>query len=487
MQECIQPSSEIQMFLNRCKLFACFLLACGGQITAATDETLTTQPPNILLLMADDMTYRDLGCYGSPDVATPHLDDLAAKGMRFRNCFNSTAMCAPSRMSLYTGIHPVRNGAWPNHSRVYEDVRSLPQHLEAAGYTTALLGKRHEAPLENFPFQHLGGRHHDNGEGVALPIDKAKEFIESHQQKPWCLVVANNQPHTPWNRGDASEYAAEDTELPPYMIDTPETREALTRYYAEITYMDAQVGECLKLLDESGQAKSTLVIFLSEQGSQIPLSKWTCYETGLRSAAIARWPGVIAEGATCDAMIQYVDLVPTLMDIVWSSAGTEFDPQDSFDGKSFKHLFAAPEADHHEYVFGLHTTVGVAGAAEPYGIRTARTSQHRLIWNLQPDNKFNINGWKNFAPVKSWQAMADTQQDAFAIATTNRMATRPEFELYDVKADPFCMKNIAEDTEMVGTRIRLLQELQTWMQQQGDLGAETEVAGSQRMARKKKK
>lgn len=467
------------------KIVASMLIVSGS--ISAQETKLATRPPNVLLLMADDMTYRDLGCYGNPDVETPHLDELAAQGLRFRNCFNSSAMCAPTRMSLYTGIHPVRNGAWPNHSQVYDEVRSLPQHLEAAGYTTALLGKRHEAPQQNFPFQFLGGRHHDKGDGIALPIDKAKEFIEAQQDKPWCLVVANNQPHSPWNRGDASEYSAEDIEVPPYMIDTPETRDALSKYYAEVTFMDKQVGECLKILEDSGQASSTLVIFLSEQGSQIPFSKWTCYETGLRSAAILRWPGVISEGTACDAMIQYVDFVPTLMDIIWSSAGTEFDPQDRFDGKSFKHLLADPEAPHHAVVFGLHTTVGVAGSQQPYGIRTVRNSQHRLIWNLHSENKFDIGGWRNLAPLKSWQAAAESEQNPFATAIVKRMSTRPEFELYDVESDPFCQQNIADEPAMLEVRSQLLLQLQNWMKQQGDKGAETEVAGSLRLNKEKKK
>lgn len=470
------------------KLAPIVLICLSGSATLhAQEESLATRPPNVLLLLADDMTFRDLGCYGHPDVATPHLDALAAQGMRFRNCFNSSPMCAPTRMSLYTGIHPVRNGAWPNHSRVYDNVRSLPHHLDAAGYRTALLGKRHEAPLDNFPFQHLGGRHHDNGEGVALPIEKAKEFIAKPDDKPWCLVVANNQPHSPWNRGDASEYVAEDLDVPPHMIDTPETREALTRYYAEISYMDSQVGECLKLLEESGQAKQTLVLFLSEQGSQIPFGKWTCYETGLRSAAIARWPGIIAEGTTCDALIQYVDVVPTLMDIIWSSAGTRFDPQDQFDGKSFKHLLTDPDATHHEHVCGLQTTVGVGGSKQPYGIRTIRSASHRLIWNLQHENAFDIGGWRNLPLLKSWKNLAEAGEDEFAVSLVERMSRRPEFELFDIQADPFCMKNLASDESLTDVKNKLQTTLQEWMKQQGDSGAATEIAGSERRAKKKKR
>jgi N-sulfoglucosamine sulfohydrolase len=183
-------------------------------------------------------------------------------------------------MSLYTGIHPVRNGAHPNHSKVHDNIKSLPHYLGALGYRTALLGKRHEAPLANFPFEFLGGRHHDNGKGVDLELDKVGRFIADAREQPWCLVVTSNQPHTPWNRGDASVYAADKLTLPKYLVDTPETREAMTKYYAEISYMDAQFGECMKQLEASGRAKNTLVIFLSEQGSNFPHCKWTCYEFG---------------------------------------------------------------------------------------------------------------------------------------------------------------------------------------------------------------
>ncbi|MCZ6673920.1 MAG: sulfatase-like hydrolase/transferase, partial [Verrucomicrobia bacterium] len=234
---------------------------------AKPSETAQVKP-NILLFLSDDLSWHDLGCYGNEEVSTPNLDQLAWEGLRFEYCFNSAPMCAPTRMSLYTGIHPVRNGAHPNHSFVYPDVKSIPHYLEPLGYRVALLGKKHYQPEENFPFEWLGGLSHDSGKDeIDLDISQVDTFINRKADQPWCLIVASNQSHMPWNRGDPTAYSADELTLPPYMVDTPETREAMTRYYAEITYMDDQLGQCLDILEQSGQKENTLVIYLSEQGS----------------------------------------------------------------------------------------------------------------------------------------------------------------------------------------------------------------------------
>ena len=102
--------------------------------------------PNIIIVLADDMSWHDAGCYGNTDIQTPHIDKLAKQGMRFTHAFTATAMCAPTRQQLYTGVFPVRNGAYPNHSGVYPGTKSLPHHLQALGYRVALLGKTHFKP-----------------------------------------------------------------------------------------------------------------------------------------------------------------------------------------------------------------------------------------------------------------------------------------------------------------------------------------------------
>lgn len=431
--------------------------------------------PNFLIFMADDMSFHDLGCYGNKDIRTPHLDGLAKQGVRFTRCYNSSPMCAPTRMSLFTGLHPVRHGGYPNHSRVHDAIRSLPHFLKELGYTSAILGKRHEKPLKNFPFLSLGGKNHDHGTGLDLDLSKSREFIDAHHDEPWCLVITSNQPHTPWTRGNPAAYPPEKLTLPSYLVDTPETRSGLSKYYAEITYMDNQVGTVLRHLEESGEANDTLVLFLGEQGSNFPYCKWTCYETGLRSAAIARWPERIPPGSVADQMIQYVDILPTFIDL----AGGDPESED-FDGKSARTVLMGGETPIHRFIFGLQTSRGIFSGPQAFGIRTVRDDRYRLIWNLNAANQFSNTVTAGKPVFKSWKKQAE-QGDLFADRRVKGYITRPELELYDLTEDPWEMNNLADEAEHADRRQSLLSELKAWMRQQGDQGQVTEANAHQRI------
>lgn len=448
----------------------CILTACSAHAQRGLDR------PNFLLLLSDDMTYHDLGSYGNPDVITPNLDRLAQEGMRFRHAYTSSPMCAPLRMSLYSGLHPVRSGGHPNHSRVYGDVRSMPHFLRDLGYRVALIGKRHEAPEENFPFENLGGRHHDGGKGVDLELDRVRTFMEEAEGRPWALVVASNQPHIPWNRGLTHPYDPEDLQLPPYLVDTDVTRQALARYYAEITYMDGQMGQVLEHLEETGHADDTVVIYLSEQGSNFAHGKWTLYDTGVRSAAIVRWPGVIEAGRVTDAIIQYVDVVPTFVEAAGGDPGLL-----DLDGESFLDVLTGDADRHHEYAYSMQTSSGIYYGPEAFGIRSVRDERFRLIWNVNPENRFSNMVTRGFDWWESWVAEAESG-DPFAKWRVRRYQERPEFELYDHVSDPFELNNQADNPDYRHVFERLKVVLDDWMEQQGDEGAATEREADVRMA-----
>lgn len=442
-----------------------------------TDEELPNNPPNILLFLADDLNYHDLGITGNEQVKTPNLDRLASQGILLPNTFSSSPMCAPCRMSLYTGIHPVRNGAHPNHSRVYSHIKSLPSYMNDLGYRTAIKGKQHEAPAENFPFEELGGRHHDTGKGDDLYHENVREFMEENKSQPWALVISSNQPHTPWNRGENYLYPSKELQLPPYLIDTPETRDALSNYYAEITYMDRQVGQVLQYLAETGQEKETIVIFLSEQGANFPHCKWTCYDTGVRAAGIIRWPGVVESGRVCKSLIEYVDMLPTLIEAV-GGLPNEHD----FDGKSFFSLLTGERSTTKEYVFSMQTSRGIYNGPDAYGIRSVRSNDFRLIWNLNWENSFQNSITAGFKPYLSWNRRAEEDRDPFAKKRYMFYQKRPEFELYDLRLDPFELHNLSADPFYVSVFEQLQGELEKWMKRQGDKGIETEMDAKNRQS-----
>lgn len=437
--------------------------------------------PNFLLILADDLTFRDIGCYGNPDIHTPHIDALAAQSLKFELAFSSAPTCAPTRMALYTGLHPVRNGGHPNHSAVYPWVKSLPHYLKEFGYDVGLLGKRHIRPANRFPFRFIGGKE------LGPDLKAVKPFIEQASGRPWCLVVASHQPHMPWDLGDTSAYDANALTIRPDLIDTPQTRQALTKYYAEITYFDQQVGAALKHLDQSGQADNTVVVLLSEQGSNLPFAKWTCYDNGLRAACLIRAPGLTQPGTSTRAMMQYVDLVPTVIELAGGKqAVEELAPADGFDGDSLVAVLNGTADQHHASVFGQATTRGIHEGSEAYGIRTVRTQRYRLIWNLEHDNAFSNLVSHSMGPLDVLQSWAN-HQDPAARLRAERYMHRPEFELYDLSQDPYELNNIADAPAHADTLALLKTQLQDWMHRQGDKGHATEMDAFNRMPGRKHK
>ena len=436
--------------------------------------------PNFVLVIADDATYRDLEVFGG-QAKTPNLNALAEEGLKFNQCFQAAPMCSPTRHNLYTGIYPVKSGAYPNHTFVKKGVKSLPHYLKPLGYRIALSGKTHISPKPAFPFEYSDTPSPDGGNKKGdIDFNAIDRFLEecSDSKTPFCLIVASKEPHSPLNRGDPSAYPTESIRLRPYHVDTPEMRTEFGKYLAEITVFDQQIGQTLDLLDLHGFKENTVFVVLTEQGNAFSHAKWSCYEDGVKSGAIVRWPGQVAEGAATDALIEYVDVVPTFLDI----AGAEL--PDVLDGKSFLPVLRGEMDSHKDYVYSLHTTLGIQNNAGDFGIRTIRSSRYRYIWNLNPAGQFQCaidkNKW-----FQSWVQKADAG-DAHARDVVDRYRTRPEVELYDVVKDPDNLINLADDPKYTAVKASLKARLEIWMKNQGDLGQETELRAEERLAKTQK-
>ncbi len=458
--------------LNTC--FALLLLSLTLRSSSAADSL-----PNIMIVIADDMTWRDCGPYGNSEVLTPNLSKLASEGMCFDACFTSTAMCAPTRAQLYTGLWPVRNGAYPNHSAVRPGTKSIAHHLQALGYRVGLTGKTHFKPKDSFPFEIFGGKDGASGTtGIA-------EFVNRDQKQPYCLIVTSNEPHTPWNKGDASRYPPSELSVPHYLEDTPATRQALSQYYAEIEFLDGQVGGCLQVVEASGQKDNTIFLFTSEQGSALPFAKWTCYDLGLKTGLIVRWPGHVKPGSRTDAMVQYVDVLPTLLEAAGADptkidTGRPGSPSgnNGFDGRSFLSVLLSKAVAHRDVVFGVHTTRGTINSSESYPIRSARNRGIKYIRNLSHESAFDN---ANTVPGggggvwESWVAGKGSTK-----ARGKFYQHRPAEELYDLEKDPFELRNVINDPQYAAVKRELAWELNGWMKQQGDKGVATEMRATDR-------
>ncbi|MDG1991726.1 MAG: sulfatase, partial [Pirellulales bacterium] len=317
----------------------------------------TDSSPNFLFVIADDCTFRDIGCCGGQAI-TPNSDVLAKQGMRFTQCFQQAPMCSPTQHTIYTGIYPVKSGAYPNHTFVKDGTKSVAHYLEPLGYRVHLSGKTHINPKSSFPFECSGKKNPDFKAIDQLLTESSRDGT------PFCLFACSNEPHGPWNKGDSSQYDSSTITLPPYFVDTKETRENMVDYLAEITYFDGQVGELLTLLDKHGIVENTMVVVVSEQGSSFPFGKWTCYDTGLQSACIVRWPGQVKAGSVTDAMVEYVDIAPTFI----NAAGGA--PKAGIDGVSFVPVLKGEMHAHKRFVFGEMTTRGINKGSPYFGIRS---------------------------------------------------------------------------------------------------------------------
>ncbi len=442
----------------------------GEEVSTAAEPTRQTKP-NFLLIIGDDCTYNDLPVYGGRNAATPNIDRLASEGLVFNRAYLSSAMCQPCRAELYTGLYPMRNGCAWNSSSSRPNVTSMPHHLKCLGYRVGLAGKVHVKPAKAFPFEKVEGFDESCVRNPTRPHDtqNIRSFMADNQDQTFCLVVALVEPHVPWVMGDASKYPAQKLNLPPNIADTPRTREDFSRYLAEITYMDGQVGDILKALDDSGRADNTLVVFTSEQGSQFPGCKWTNWDTGLHTALIARWPGRIAPGQRTDALVQYADVLPTFVDAV----GGEVSKHD-YDGTSFLPVLLGRKSAHRKFVYGMHNNIDEGPA---YPIRTVSDGQYRYIRNLTPEEIYiekHLMGWSGDGRLNNpywatWVGNASANPHIYNLV--KRYTSRPAEQLYHTTKDPYEMTNLADDPAASDIKSRLSAELDRWMKTQGDPGA----------------
>ena len=428
--------------------------------------------PNFVFIIADDCTFRDIGCYGG-QAKTPHIDELATEGMQFTRCFQTAPMCSPTRHNIYTGQYPVKTGAYPNHTQTFRHVKNITHYLPELGYRVALSGKTHIGPRDLFQFEYSTDKNNPDLKAIDELFASCADG-----NTPFCLFACSNEPHSPWNKGDASVYPPSNVQLPPYLADTPVVREAFSRYLAEISYYDQQVGDILKLLDEHELRENTLVMVVSEQGNSFPFAKWTCYDSGLQSAMIVRWPGKVKAGAVTNAMVDYTDVTPTFV----AAAGGEI--AEEIEGASLLPILFGEKEQGQPFVYGVMTTKGIINGTPAYPIRSIRSDKYKLIWNLNHEAKFTNACTKS----KEFQSMVAAAEagDERAKLLVQRYHHRPRLEFYDVVNDPLEMTNLADETKYQAEIHRLKEKLEEWMKSQGDQGMETELAANSHVQKKRR-
>ncbi|HYF35516.1 MAG TPA: sulfatase, partial [Prosthecobacter sp.] len=420
--------------------------------------------PNILWLIAEDFGPQ-LGCYGTKEVSTPVLDELAGKGMRFTRFYTTAPVCSPSRSAFNTGMYQTTIGAH-NHRSHRDDGYTLPKgvrvisdRMREAGYFTANI-----KTLPGAAGFKGSGKTDWNFVHEGPPFDSENwSDLKTHQ--PFYAQVNFQETHRTFRAPPHADPAK--VEVPPYYPDHEITRQDWAQYLDAATELDRKIGKILELLKQDGLLENTVICFIGDNGQAHVRGKQFCYEEGLHVPFILHWPEAIPapkgyqRGTVSDRLLMSLDLTATTLN--WAGIAK---PQ-GMQGQLFLGRNAEPPR---EYVFGARDRCDET----VFRMRTVRDKRYRYIRNFTPDrpflqpNEYKERQYPVWNLLKQLAAEEKLTPAQAALAAPNM----PEEELYDLETDPHQIQNLAASPkpEHQTALTRLRGVLQTWIQETNDQG-----------------
>jgi arylsulfatase A-like enzyme len=397
-----------------------------------------------------------LGCYGA-GIRTPNIDALAADGVLFDNHFCTAAQCSPSRGGIMTGRMPHNNGliglahlGW----QIGAQEVTLPMYLNAAGYSTHLLGHQHEHPEPaRLGYQDIQPAV-DARAGAAFVSKFLQERTADPSDQPFFINSGWGEPHRPHIREGYDNDDPAQVQPLYWLPDRPGIREDLAGMNGLIYRVDECVGQVRRALAESGLADNTLLIFTTDHGTAMPRAKGTCYDPGLKTAFLAHWPGHFEGGKRYPEMISNMDLLPTLLDLAGQRT------PDEVEGRSFLPLlegpsegprFSRPAYVPHDRLFSEMTW------HDKYNpMRAVRTRTHKFIRNFGDRPLV-------YLPLDVWNGPAGEAMREDCYGTR-----RPMEELYDLERDPLERSNVIDDPAYRDVAARLRAQVEQYMLDSND-------------------
>jgi len=452
--------------------------------------------PNIILAICDDMSFGHTSFDGCTGITTPNIDFLASNGVYFENAYCSSPSCSPSRASILTGQngYELEQGAvlWgylPSKFKTYTDI------LEESGYFVGFTGKgwgpgdleiadRKRNPagnafnaVRNLPFQELGNKGEINDTDY---VANFQDFLSKKpKDTPFCFWYGAFEPHRVYAEGIA-EQAGKDLstiDVPDFLIDNEITRADILDYYFEIEWFDTQLGRIIDQLKEIGELENTIILVTSDNGMPFPRAKANLYEYGIHMPLIAYWPSKIKKPKKVDDFISLADIAPTLL----QAAGIDVPVEMS--AKSFLDVILSPKSgsikEENNFVVSYrerHAWVNPNGEMAP--MRSIRHGDFLLIWNMKPQMwpaghiqpKYNWNNYP-FGDVDNGRS----KNEMMKLINTNEkylfdlsFSPRQEYELYNVKEDPYNLNNLVNNNEYQETMENLKNKMIDYLIKTGD-------------------
>lgn len=425
------------------------LAACGRE-PVTTDGDL----PNVLVITADDLGWKDLSCYGNRNIETPNIDRLAKEGALFEKAFVVASSCAPSRASLITGQYPHTNGVTGlthiHKTRALSPFhQTMPDMLSNRGYNTALQGKWHVSPY--MPTSWYGYRERLSSflpKGFHIhSSEKARQFISENSGNRFYLELNFMQNH----RDAYGEFTMdpefpvdpESLQIPEYMTlpDSKGLREDLAKFYSQTLRMDAMVGEILDELDRLDLTENTMVIFISDNGPPYPGNKMTLYDRGAAVPLLVRYPEKVKAGKRIASMVNSIDCMPTVLE----AAGIPV--PESVQGQSLWGMLTGDKAEKRDAIF-MEMTHHVRYVP----MRAVRTERYKYIRNFS-DNPVGLDQ----------NSHDDWAQQVATLPNQPWLKPRVKEELYDLLKDPHEQNNLIAQQGYAAVKDEMQRRLRSHM------------------------
>ena len=404
--------------------------------------------PNILMITCHDIGQH-LGCYGVESLQTPNIDGLASQGVRFSQCYSTSAVCSPGRGSLHTGRYPQANGLMGlTHAPWWWKLNAGERHtaslMREIGYATRLIGVTHiDSDTERLGYDLAESPAHTADETVERAIALINE--SSGAEKPFFAKVGFFEVHRPFTHGSDTD---RDVYVPPWLQDTEQIRNDLAEFQATIKYFDERVGEILDALASSGAAQNTLVIFTSDHGIPYPGAKWSVRKAGIEIPLIIYQPGTLfSGGSVVDRVVSNVDILPTLLDYL----GQEIPEQ--IQGLSLLPSLEGDDASPaRTHAFSQYTPEMKRDNLS----RSVITDRYHLI--------------RYFDQGRTVDYPVDVNPQGFAAHELRCRTTgaRPFAQLFDIVKDPYELHDIGSESERTSIVDELSLKLLEWMEEVDD-------------------
>lgn len=482
-----------------CLIALTFLCFQANNITAQTPKK-TKRPPNIIFAIADDQSFPHAGAYGQKTFRTPVFDSVAARGILFNNAFVAAPQCSPSRAAILTGRQIWQLEEAGTHSSLFpKKFPVFTDALENAGYALGFTGK----PWAPGNFKDAGwsrnpvGPEYNKREFSKVPTtgisktDYAANFndflSEKPKDKPFFFWFGAQEPHREYEGGSgaAAGYSANGLIVPPFLPDTALVKNDMLDYALEIYWFDTQLGKMLQLLKEKGELDNTIIVITADNGMAFPYAKANLQEYG--SHIPLAMCGVFVKGKNrkVDDLVSLIDLAPTFLDLA------NVKHFDGITGKTLIPILNSTKSGtidaSREYVLtGRERHTHARPENVGYPARAIRTKDFLYIKNFKPERwalgdpvpeKQDTMTGKGTKPIlQGYEDIDDSPTKTFMIKNKAAFPTlfhiafekRDREQLYDIKADPFCLNDLSKSDKMQAVRAQLKAELERKLIEQQD-------------------